>query len=147
MRAVDVPRHDGERRRPSLGGEARFALEVTYGWEWLAELVEHDGRELHLAYPLRTKAIASQRPSGPASCAGAPAGARGGWLSSRGARPHSTMHQVLCARLLAPGALPAPAVDVSDRGFEVAQDACDEPQVFDDPGMEGRGWFVFGLGP
>src|SRR4051812_8765896 len=37
-----------------LGEEARFALEATYGWEWLAELLEHDGRELHLAHPLRT---------------------------------------------------------------------------------------------
>ena len=38
-----------------------FALEATYGWEWLAELLEHEGRELHLAHPLRTKAIASAR--------------------------------------------------------------------------------------
>src|SRR5215213_4546295 len=44
-----------------LGGKAQFALEATYGWEWLAELLEHDGRELHLAHPLRTKAIASAR--------------------------------------------------------------------------------------
>jgi hypothetical protein len=44
-----------------LGEDARFALEATYGWEWLAELLEHDGRELHLAHPLRTKAIASAR--------------------------------------------------------------------------------------
>src|SRR4029450_4447587 len=42
-----------------LGEEAEFALEATYGWEWLAELLEHEGRELHLAHPLRTKAIAS----------------------------------------------------------------------------------------
>src|SRR3954462_6445400 len=41
-----------------LGDDAQFALEATYGWEWLAELLEHDGRELHLAQPLRTKAIA-----------------------------------------------------------------------------------------
>jgi transposase len=44
-----------------LGEDAEFALEATYGWEWLAELLEHEGRELHLAHPLRTKAIASAR--------------------------------------------------------------------------------------
>jgi transposase len=44
-----------------LGADARFALEATYGWEWLAELLEGEGRELHLAHPLRTKAIASAR--------------------------------------------------------------------------------------
>jgi transposase len=44
-----------------LGEDARFALEATYGWEWLAELLEDEGRELHLAHPLRTKAIASAR--------------------------------------------------------------------------------------
>jgi transposase len=44
-----------------LGEDAQFALEATYGWEWLAELLEAEGRELHLAHPLRTKAIASAR--------------------------------------------------------------------------------------
>jgi transposase len=44
-----------------LGEDARFALEATYGWEWLAELLEAEGCELHLAHPLRTKAIASAR--------------------------------------------------------------------------------------
>jgi transposase len=44
-----------------LGTDARFALEATYGWEWLAELLEDEGCELHLAHPLRTKAIASAR--------------------------------------------------------------------------------------
>src|SRR5215208_4043552 len=56
--------NDPERFREllgELGEDARFALEATYGWEWLAELLEHDGRELHLAHPLRTKAIASAR--------------------------------------------------------------------------------------
>src|SRR3954467_10378667 len=64
--------NDPERFRELLGevGEdARFALEATYGWEWLAgalggggaELLEAEGRELHLAHPLRTKAIASAR--------------------------------------------------------------------------------------
>jgi hypothetical protein len=38
-----------------------FALEATYGWEWLAQLLEDRGCELHLAHPLRTKAIASAR--------------------------------------------------------------------------------------
>lgn len=36
-------------------------MEATYGWEWLAELLEDAGYELHLAHPLRTKAIASAR--------------------------------------------------------------------------------------
>src|SRR5215212_11411403 len=56
--------NDPERFRElfdELGGEVQFALEATYGWEWLAELLEQDGRELHLAHPLRTKAIASAR--------------------------------------------------------------------------------------
>src|SRR5215218_520646 len=56
--------NDPERFREllgELGEEARFALEATYGWEWLAELLEAEGRELHLAHPLRTKAIASAR--------------------------------------------------------------------------------------
>src|SRR6266566_1408970 len=44
-----------------LDADARFALEATYWWEWLAELLEGEGRELHLAHPLRTKAIASAR--------------------------------------------------------------------------------------
>src|SRR5215207_3633838 len=44
-----------------LGDDAKVALEATYGWEWLAELLEEEGCELHLAHPLRTKAIASAR--------------------------------------------------------------------------------------
>jgi len=44
-----------------LDGESKIALEATYGWEWLAELLEDHGYELHLAHPLRTKAIASAR--------------------------------------------------------------------------------------
>src|SRR5213080_3844176 len=44
-----------------LGGELKVALEATYGWEWLADLLEQEGCELHLAHPLRTKAIASAR--------------------------------------------------------------------------------------
>jgi transposase len=44
-----------------LDGESRVALEATYGWEWLAEVLEEAGYELHLAHPLRTKAIASAR--------------------------------------------------------------------------------------
>src|SRR3954467_12529168 len=56
--------NDRERFREllgELGDDARFALEATYGWEWLAELLEAEGRELHLAHPLRTKAIAAAR--------------------------------------------------------------------------------------
>ncbi len=44
-----------------FGGEAKVALEATYGWEWLADLLEEAGYELHLAHPLRTKAIAAAR--------------------------------------------------------------------------------------
>src|SRR5215204_1254662 len=44
-----------------LSGETRIAVEATYGWEWLAELLQDAGYELHLAHPLRTKAIASAR--------------------------------------------------------------------------------------
>jgi transposase len=44
-----------------LDGESKIALEATYGWEWLADLLEDNGYELHLAHPLRTKAIASAR--------------------------------------------------------------------------------------
>lgn len=41
--------------------ETHVALEATYGWEWLAELLEEAGYDLHLAHPLRTRAIASAR--------------------------------------------------------------------------------------
>jgi transposase len=44
-----------------LGGEARVALEAAFGWEWLADLLEAEGIELHLAHPRRTKAIAAAR--------------------------------------------------------------------------------------
>src|SRR5205823_11847333 len=44
-----------------IGDDAQVALEATYGWEWLADLLEEAGYELHLAHPLRTKAIASAR--------------------------------------------------------------------------------------
>ncbi len=44
-----------------LGGEARVALEAAYGWEWLADLLEAEGIELHLAHPRQTKAIAAAR--------------------------------------------------------------------------------------
>src|SRR3954465_13504170 len=42
-------------------GECRVALEATYGWEWLADVVQVAGHELHQAHPMRTKAIASAR--------------------------------------------------------------------------------------
>jgi transposase len=44
-----------------LGGECNIALEATYGWEWLADVLQDAGYELHLAHPMRTKAIASAR--------------------------------------------------------------------------------------
>ena len=37
------------------------AFEATYGWEWLAELLEDAGFDVHLAHPLRTRAIAAAR--------------------------------------------------------------------------------------
>ena len=44
-----------------IDGECRIALEATYGWEWLADVLQDAGYELHLSHPLRTKAIASAR--------------------------------------------------------------------------------------
>jgi transposase len=44
-----------------LEGETQIALEATYGWEWLADVLQDAGYELHLAHPMRTKAIASAR--------------------------------------------------------------------------------------
>ena len=38
---------------------AHVALEATYGWEWLAELLEEADYDVHLAHPLRTRAIAA----------------------------------------------------------------------------------------
>jgi transposase len=38
-----------------------IALEATYGWEWLADLLEEVGYDVHLAHPLRTHAIAAAR--------------------------------------------------------------------------------------
>src|SRR5436309_10004254 len=35
-----------------LGGELQVALEATYGWKWLAELLESEGHGLHLSHPL-----------------------------------------------------------------------------------------------
>jgi hypothetical protein len=35
-----------------LEGESQVAVEATYGWEWLAELLEDAGYEIHLAHPL-----------------------------------------------------------------------------------------------
>jgi transposase len=45
----------------SPDGDTHVALEATYGWEWLAELLEDAGYDLHLAHPLRTRAIAAAR--------------------------------------------------------------------------------------
>jgi transposase len=44
-----------------LGPGLDVALEATYGWDWLADLIEEEGHRLHLAHPLRTRAIASAR--------------------------------------------------------------------------------------
>jgi transposase len=45
----------------ALEGESEIAVEATYGWEWLAELLEDAGYDIHLAHPLRTRAIAAAR--------------------------------------------------------------------------------------
>jgi transposase len=42
-------------------GECRIAVEATYGWEWLVELLEDEGHDVHLAHPSRTRAIAAAR--------------------------------------------------------------------------------------
>src|SRR2546427_8760695 len=44
-----------------IDGDCRIALEATYGWEWLADVLQDAGYELHLAHPVRTKAIAAAR--------------------------------------------------------------------------------------
>ena len=44
-----------------IDGESNIALEATYGWEWLADVLEDAGYEFHLAHPLRTRAIAAAR--------------------------------------------------------------------------------------
>jgi transposase len=41
--------------------DTRVALAATYGWEWLADLLEEAGYDVHLAHPLRTQAIAAAR--------------------------------------------------------------------------------------
>ena len=50
--------------------ETHVALEATYGWEWLAQLLEEAGFDVHLAHPLGTLAIVAARvrptPSTPA---------------------------------------------------------------------------------
>ena len=55
--------NDRETFLEPLGDPERthVALEATYGWEWLAELLEEAGYDLHLAHPLRTRAIAAAR--------------------------------------------------------------------------------------
>jgi Helix-turn-helix domain of transposase family ISL3 len=35
-------------------GECRVALEAAYGWEWLADVLQDAGYELHLAHPMRS---------------------------------------------------------------------------------------------
>jgi hypothetical protein len=58
--------HDRDTFRELLGDPhgTDVALEATYGWEWLAELLEEAGYGVHLAHPLRTQAIAPARGRG-----------------------------------------------------------------------------------
>jgi transposase len=44
-----------------LEDKTQIAVEATYGWEWLADALEDAGYEIHLAHPLRTRAIAAAR--------------------------------------------------------------------------------------
>jgi transposase len=37
------------------------AIEATYGWEWLVDALQSAGFDVHLAHPLRTRAIAAAR--------------------------------------------------------------------------------------
>ena len=90
QRPRDVP---GAARRPA-GAETHVALEATYGWEWLAELLEEAGYDLHLAHPLRTRAIAAARVKTDAidaqdarAAAARRAAARGLRRAARAARP------------------------------------------------------------
>jgi transposase len=55
--------NDPDTFRELLGdpGTGHVALEATYGWEWLAELLDQAGHDVHLAHPLRTRAIAAAR--------------------------------------------------------------------------------------
>ena len=41
--------------------DTHVALEATYGWEWLADQLTGAGFDVHLAHPLRTRAIAAAR--------------------------------------------------------------------------------------
>ena len=65
-RRADALQTDPDRRETftELLGDpdgTHVALEATYGWEWLAELLEDAGFDVHLAHPLRTRAIAAAR--------------------------------------------------------------------------------------
>ena len=42
-------------------GDCRIAVEATYGWGWLVELLEDEGHDVHLAHPSLTRAIAAAR--------------------------------------------------------------------------------------
>jgi Transposase len=42
-------------------GDCRVAVEATYGWEWLVDLLEDHGYDIHLSHPSRTRAIAAAR--------------------------------------------------------------------------------------
>jgi Transposase len=35
-----------------IDGESKIALEATYGWEWLADVLDDAAYELHLSHPL-----------------------------------------------------------------------------------------------
>jgi len=43
------------------GEGAEVAFEATYGWYWLADLLQGDGHHLHLAHPLAMRGMTSKR--------------------------------------------------------------------------------------
>src|SRR3954471_18776256 len=45
----------------AIEGDSRIAVEATYGWEWLAQLLEDAGYDVHLPPPSRTRPIAAAR--------------------------------------------------------------------------------------
>jgi transposase len=77
------------------------ALEATYGWEWLADLLENAGYDLHLAHPLRTGAIAAARVKTDAVDATTLA-----QLLRAGLLPEAYIASSCCARSMASAAVP-----------------------------------------
>ena len=85
MNSVGIDLHRKRSHVAVLDGEGRQLVSrrivndpATFGWEWLADVLQDAGYELHLAHPMRTKAIASARQDRRRRCAhlGAPVARR-----------------------------------------------------------------------